>query len=122
MRGMVWTVGVGSEVPLAKQMRPYQPNLENYWRHMTNQIWLMSSANVTQVDAFDGTTVGGTCMGVWESTGGSKLATVCGVLQGSVLVFKLAAITPLFYLPETLMYVFEHMFVRYQRRNLDLRL
>jgi hypothetical protein len=44
------------------------------------------------------------------------------VLQGSVLVFKLAAITPLFYLPETLMYVFEHMFVRYQRRNLDLRL
>jgi hypothetical protein len=104
-RGRLWgaTTGQGGGAFLKNATLPAQSrgSLAPY----DHQIWSMSSANVTQVDAFDGATVGGTCtcMGVWESTGGSKLATVCGVLQGSVLVLKLAAINPLF-LPETLIY------------------
>ena len=89
---MVWTVGVGSRVPLwgrvpaiLKKWGPYQPNLEDYWRHMTTK----QGRGVTQAVAFDAATVGGAWVGVWGSIGELGAHYMCEVRFGSVLRFQL---------------------------------
>ena len=90
--GMVWTVGVGSGAPLRgrgpallKKWGPYQPNLEDYWRHMTTK----QGRGVTQAVAFDAATVGGAWVSVWGSIGELGAHYMCEVRFGSVLRFQL---------------------------------
>ena len=104
---MVWTVGVGSEVPLRgrgaallKKWGPYQPNLEDYWRHMTTK----QGRGVTQAVAFDAATVGGAWVGVWGSIGELGAHYMCEVRFGSVLRFQLG-VQKVPFLPITKMYV-----------------
>ena len=96
---MVWTVGVGSGEPLRgrvpallKKWGPYQPNLEDYWRHMTTK----QGRGVTQAVAFDAATVGGAWVGVWGSIGGLGAHYMSEVRFGSVLSFQLGVQKPTF--------------------------
>ena len=65
-----------------KKNRPYQPNLEDYWRHMTTK----QGRGVTQAVAFDAATVGGAWVGVWGSIGELGARYMCEVRFGSVLM------------------------------------
>ena len=83
-----------------KKNRPYQPNLEDYWRHMTTK----QGRGVTQAVAFDAATVGGAWVGVWGSIGELGAHYMCEVRFGSVLRFQLGVQkVPL--LPKMKMYV-----------------
>ena len=89
---MVWTVAVGSGVPLRgrgpallKTKGPYQPNLEDYWRLVTTK----QGRGVTQTVAFDAATVGAAWVGVWGSIGELGAHYMCEVRFGSVLRFQL---------------------------------
>eukprot|EP01047_Picozoa_sp_COSAG01_P087424 COSAG01_NODE_20116_length_969_cov_10.208046_2_plen_177_part_00 len=76
--GMVWTVGVGSGEPLRgrvpallKKWGPYQPNLEDYWRHMTTkQARSRSNASRCIRCGHGGGSLGG-CMGEYRRARGS---------------------------------------------------
>ena len=84
-RGRLWGAPTAQGGGALKKNRPYQPNLEDYWRHMTTK----QGRGVTQAVAFDAATVGGAWVGVWGSIGELGAHYMCEVRFGSVLRFQL---------------------------------
>eukprot|EP01049_Picozoa_sp_SAG25_P004335 SAG25_NODE_271_length_10616_cov_28.967091_3_plen_83_part_00 len=59
-QGRLWGAPTGQGAGgLKKKRGPYQPNLEDYWRHVTTK----QGRGVTQAVAFDAATVGGLGLG-----------------------------------------------------------
>eukprot|EP01047_Picozoa_sp_COSAG01_P001553 COSAG01_NODE_36_length_34092_cov_26.350032_6_plen_121_part_00 len=103
-RGRLSGAPTGLVAGALKKMGPYQPNLEDYWRHVTTK----QGRGVTQAVAFDAATVGGAWVGVWGSIGELGARYMCEVRFGSVLRFQLGVQKGTF-LPEMKTYI--HLFL-----------